>query len=115
MHARATARPSATGPTLRSLALAGLCAAAGCGLPSAMGEANSLIIVAPDSVWAQVEEATYAGLERTVYTTRDEKIFNVTQADPTSEETGQLLLWRQVLVFATPDDESVRRIAERCG
>ena len=47
-----------------------------------MGEANSLIVVADDALWQQVEEQTYAALERTVYTTRNEKIFNVTQTAP---------------------------------
>jgi hypothetical protein len=95
--------------------LAGAAGMAACGLSSAMGEANSLILVAEDALWAAVEEDTYAALERTVYTTRDEKIFNVTQTDPESPEIGQLLLWRQVLVFGTPDDSRVRLIAEKAG
>lgn len=92
-----------------SVIAAGLAA---CGLPSAMGEANSLIIVAPDEVWAQVEGDTYAALERTVYTTRDEKIFNVTHADPGAPELNELLLWRQVLIFGVPDDPLVAAIAD---
>jgi hypothetical protein len=96
-------------------ALAGVAAMAACGLPSAMGEANSLILVADDDLWSQVEEQTYGALERTVYTTRDEKIFNVTQTSPDSPEIGQLLLWRQVLVFGTPDDPLVQAIADRIG
>ena len=92
-------------------ALAGVIVMAACGLPSAMGEANSLILVADDGLWMQVEEQTYRALERTVYTTRDEKIFNVTQTAPDSPEIGQLLLWRQVIVFGTPDDARVRMIA----
>jgi hypothetical protein len=95
------------------LALAGLAGLAACGQSSAMGEANSLIIVAADALWEQVEEQTYEALERTVYTTRDEKIFNVTQTAPDSPEINQLLLWRQVLVFGTPDDPRVRMIAEK--
>ena len=77
-----------------------------------MGEANSLIVVAPNDVWDQVEDDTYAALERTVHTTRDEKIFNVTQTDPTSGEIGELLLWRQVLVFGVPDDPGILAIAD---
>lgn len=80
-----------------------------------MGEANSLILVAPDALWQEVEEDTYAALERTVYTTRDEKIFNVTQTDPGSPELNELLLWRQVLVFGTPEDPLVARIADTVG
>jgi hypothetical protein len=110
-------RPRQAGPFRGRFAflLAGIVGLVACGLPSAMGEANSLIVVAPDDVWAQVEDATYQALERTVHTTRAEKIFNVTQTDPTSEEVSQLLLWRQILVFGTPEDEGVRMVAEAAG
>ena len=94
-------------------ALAGVAGLAACGLSSAMGEANSLIIVADNALWEEVEEDTYAALERTVYTTRNEKMFNVTQTDPASPEISQLLLWRQVLVFGIPDDPRVQMIAEK--
>jgi hypothetical protein len=100
---------------LVTTAIAALGFLTACGQPSAMGEANSLIIVAPNDLWDQVEEDTYAALERTVYTTRDEKMFNVTQTDPASPEIDELLLWRQVLVFGGPDDAGIRAIAERSG
>ena len=93
--------------------LVGVAGLAACGQPSAMGEANSLIVVADDALWEQVESQTYEALERTVYTTRDEKIFNVTQTSPDSPEINELLLWRQVLVFGTPEDPRVRMIAGR--
>lgn len=89
--------------------------AAACGKPSAMGEANSLIVVAPDSVWRRVEDITYESLERTVFTTRDEKIFNVTYVGTESPELGQLLLWRQVIVFAPPGDSRLERVAGQAG
>jgi hypothetical protein len=76
-----------------------------------MGEANSLIVVAPDSLWKRVEDATYEALEPTLFTTRREKIFNVTHVGTESPELGQLLLWRQVIIFATPEDERLRRVA----
>ncbi len=94
-------------------ALAAVAGLAACAIPSAMGEANSLIVVADDALWKQVEEQTYEALERTVYTTRNEKIFNVTQTSPDSPEIRQLLLWRQILVFGTPDDPLIRMIAEK--
>lgn len=105
-------RPSRTA---RGLTWAAIVAMAGCGKPFALGEANSLIVVASDSVWAQVSEATYAILERTVFTTRDEKIFNVTQVGTESAELPQLLLWRQVLVFGPPGDERLARVARKAG
>jgi len=113
------ARDASRHPRMRAALLAvgisGIAGLAACALPAAMGEANSLIIVAADSIWYEVEDDTYAALERTVYTTRDEKIFNVTQTDPGSSDVGQLLLWRQVLVFGTPDDPGIRMIAARAN
>lgn len=103
-------RGSITAVAAGLVSIAGLAA---CGQPSAMGEANSLIIVADGELWSQVESQTYEALERTVYTTRDEKIFNVTQSSPDSPEIGDLLLWRQVLVFGTPDDPFVKAVAAR--
>ena len=110
--ARRNRRIRGPGGLLAAAVLGGLGLAA-CGLPSAMGEANSLILVADDEVWIEVEEDTYGSLERTTYTTRDEKIFNVTQTDPESPEIGELLLWRQVLVFGTPEDPRVQMIASK--
>ncbi|MFQ5746934.1 MAG: DUF4837 family protein [Gemmatimonadota bacterium] len=84
-----------------------------CGRPAAMGEANSLIVVAPDSLWTEVREATYATLEPTIFTTREDKKFVVTQVDPASAEVSHLLLWRQVIVFGTPGDPLLERITDR--
>ncbi len=80
-----------------------------------MGEANSLIVVAPDSIWEQVVDRTYSALERTVFTTRDEKIFNVTHVGTESPELPQLLLWRQVIVLAAPGDERMEYVARAAG
>lgn len=71
--------------------------------------------MAPDSVWEQVGEETYAALEPTLLTTREEKKFVVTQVDPSSPELGQLLLWKQVLVFATTGDERLQQILAEAG
>lgn len=95
--------------------LAMTAALAGCGRPTAMGEANSLIVVADPGLWRQVEQDTYDALEPTLFTTREEKKFNVTHVAPDAPELEQLLLWRQVVVFATPDDPLLRRIADAAG
>ena len=87
--------------------------AAACGKPLAWGEANSLIVVAPDSLWAEVEEGTYAVLEPRILTTREEKMFVVTQIDPTSPSFGNLKVFRQVLVFATPDDPLLQEASRK--
>jgi len=95
--------------------LAAIGALAGCGRPNALGEENSLIVVADPGLWRLVEQDTYDALEPTLFTTRDEKKFNVTQVAPDAPELEQLLLWRQVVVFAAPDDPLLRRIADAAG
>ncbi|MDT8435894.1 MAG: DUF4837 family protein [Gemmatimonadota bacterium] len=101
----------------RPLALAAVAAAAlaACGRPNAMGEADSLILIADSALWADMEYATYDALEETLFTTRDEKKFHVTWVAPGADEMNELLLWRQVLVFGTPDDPLVAQAAEAAG
>lgn len=88
---------------------------AACGKPTPFGEPNSLIIVAPDSLWALVEEATYEALEQTFVTTRPEKKYVATQVDPGSPDFEKLRMWWQVVVFGTPDDPLVQRVAQAAG
>ncbi|MGH7540750.1 MAG: DUF4837 family protein, partial [Gemmatimonadota bacterium] len=90
-------------------------ALAACGEPQAWGEDNSLIIVAPDSLWAQVEDTTRAVLEPTIFTTRDENQYNVTHIDPTAEAFADLRVFRNVIVSGTADDPLIREVAEEAG
>lgn len=86
-----------------------------CGEPQAWGEPNSLIVVAPDSLWQQVADSTYAVLEPTIHTTREEKTFVVTQVDPSSPSFGDLQVFRQLLVFGTASNPLVIEAAEAAG
>lgn len=88
---------------------------AGCDNPQAWGEANSLIVLAPDSLWEQVADTTYAVLEPTIFTTRDEKQYVVTQIDPTSEQSADLRVFRNVIVFGTVDDPDLVAVAAAAG
>ncbi len=88
---------------------------AGCGKPAPFGEPNSLIVAMPDSLWVEVETATYEGLEPTFVTTRPEKKYVVTQVDPTSADFEKLRLWWQVIVPGTLDDPLVQRILQVAG
>ena len=76
----------------------------GCARQTAFGEANSLIILAPDSLWTQVEAETRAVLEPTIFTTRDERQYEVSSADPDHPSVADLKLFRNVIVFGTRDD-----------
>ena len=54
---------------LFSIAIVSLSA---CNVPAAMGEASSLIVIVPDTLWGQVEEPTRTILEPTIFTTRND-------------------------------------------
>lgn len=83
-----------------------------CDKSTAFGEADSLILVADRALWTELEQETYAILEPTLTTVREDRTFHVTFVPNDGSELDQLLLWRQVLVFGTPDDARVREIAD---
>ena len=96
--------------------LLALAAATGaCDKPSAFGETDSLILVADADLWTELEQETYDALEPTRFTVREERTFHVTHAAADGEDVEQLLMWRQVLVFAVPDDQRIREIADEAG
>lgn len=86
-----------------------------CDRPRAYGEANSLIVVAQDSLWSQLEDTTYAALERTIRTVRRESQFRVTQIEPGAEEWGNLKLFHQIVVFGTPQGELMQQVLDAAG
>lgn len=86
-----------------------------CNRPTAFGEANSLIILAPDALSQQVEEETRQVLEPTIFTSRNEKQYEVTFVDPGHESVGELKLFRNLIVFGTDDDPLLTEVADRAG
>ena len=86
-----------------------------CDKPNAMGEANSLIVIAADSLWQELEEDTYAVLEPVMFTTRDEKQYVVTGAPFDDPAMVDLKLFRNVIVFGGPDDPAMQEVATAAG
>ena len=86
-----------------------------CSRPQAFGEANSLILLAPDSFWQQVAEETRAVLEPTVFTTREEKMYQVSAVDPSDPSAVDLVLFRNVLVMGAADDPVMMQVAAAAG
>jgi len=84
----------------------------GCSAPNAMGEASSLMIFAADSLWQQVEDATYEALEPTIYTVREEKMYEVSYVGPSDPAAVDLKLFHNVIVFGTSSDAMLREVAE---
>ena len=94
-------------PTLLGLAVLGACDKS-----TAFGEADSLILVADQTLWSELEQETYTALEPPLVTVRADPTFHVTFVPSDGSELDQLLLWRQVLVFGTPDDPRILTIAD---
>ncbi len=78
----------------------------------AMGDVNSIIVVAEDSLWAQVEDTMLTTLQRRVFAVRDEPTFLLTHTSPRSEHWGELRRFRQILTIGGPDDPWVRPALE---
>ncbi len=113
---RASSLPASTRrATATFAAVIAVILAAACSKPAAWGEATSLILVASGDVWAEVEDSTYAVLEPTILTTREEKKFNVSHVDPASPELGDLVVFRQVIVLGTVESPLVQAAAEEAG
>ncbi|MGD8868265.1 MAG: DUF4837 family protein [Gemmatimonadales bacterium] len=98
-----------------SLPLAGLLAtalllAAGCKAPQAFGDRNSIIVRAEQSLWAQVDSAVVDALEQRSFTTRAERIFQVTFVAADDTLWRDLRAWQQVVVLGTRGDDTVERI-----
>ena len=86
----------------------GLLPAAGCQKDAqAWGEANSIIVVAADSLWAQVGDSVLKALEPRVMTVRDERAFNLTHVSPLDSDWVQLRRFRQVLSLGVAGDSWV--------
>lgn len=86
-----------------------------CGKPQAWGPENSVILVASDSLWVEVEDTTYAVLEPTLFTTRDEKMFVLTQTGPGRAEYTNLRVFKLVVVIGPPDFPPLREVFESSG
>ena len=70
----------------------------------AMGEANSIIVVTTDSLWAQVQETALPALEPRVFTVRDEKAFTVEQVSPLDSVWLTFQQFRQILLLGPASD-----------
>lgn len=68
------------------------------------GDANSVIVLAADSLWAAVEDTVYTVLEPPVFTVRDERTFKVTHVAPGAPAWDDLKRFKQIVVLGTPED-----------
>jgi hypothetical protein len=102
----------------RKLSVLGLIvAAAACNDATrpAMGDEHSAIVVAHDTLWAQVEDVVLTTLQPTVFAARDEATFRVTHESPASPYWGDLRRFRQIVAIGRPDDPWVAEPLRRAG
>ncbi len=85
----------------------------GCGRPQAMGDPNAIIVGVPDEVWPELQQEVESVLEPRFFTVRDERIFRVTQVDPTTQTWGDMRRFRQILLIGEPGDPWVAEALER--
>ena len=69
----------------------------------AMGDVNSIIVVADDSLWAEVQDTVLSTLQPRIFAVRDEQTFNLTHTSPYSENWADLRRFRQILAIGTPE------------
>ena len=87
-------------------------AALGCSDRMAMGDVNSVIVVAEDSLWSQVQDTVLGTLQPRIFAVRDEPTFQLTHVSPTSEDWAQLRRFRQILAIGQPTDPWVQMVLE---
>jgi hypothetical protein len=81
----------------------------------AMGDEHSVIVVAEDGLWAQVEDTVLSALQPLVFAVRDEPTFRVSHVSPGSPYWGDLRRFRQVLAIGGPDDPWMQDPLRRAG
>lgn len=78
----------------------------------AMGEVNSIIVVAEDSLWAQVQDTMLTSLQPRIFAVRDEPTFQLTHTSPMSQHWVELRRFRQILAIGQPTDPWIEPVLE---
>lgn len=83
-----------------------LLAAGACDTSSrmAMGEVNSLIVVAEPELWEQVGDTVEAALQPRIFAVRDEPTFQVTHVAPDNPDWRDLRRFRSILAIGAAED-----------
>jgi len=91
--------------------------AAGCNdrTRPAMGDEHSIIVVAHDTLWAQVETAVLTTLQPIIFAARDEATFRVSHVSPADPYWGDLRRFRQVLAIGRAEDPWVQEPLRRAA
>src|SRR5690606_18689351 len=94
----------ALGRGMAAVALGAASLMAGCDKPQAMGQVSEILVATPVAVWRTLEEDLKAALEPSIFTVRNERVFDVAHADPTDVGWENLRLMRQMLLIGDAND-----------
>jgi hypothetical protein len=78
----------------------------------AYGDANSVILIAPETIWSEAGEVIQQILEPQILTVRDERTFDLTPVSPGDPDLLKLRLWRQVLVVGQEGDHWIEAVLD---
>lgn len=81
----------------------------------AMGDVNSVIVAANDTLWPEVEDTVMTTLQPRIFAVRQEPTFQLTRTSPTGPHWSELRQFRQVLVLGVPDDPAIRATLSKAG
>jgi hypothetical protein len=96
-----------TAPLLLLLAVA--CSDSG---RMAMGDVNSIIVVADSALWDEVSDTVLTALQPRIFAVRPEATFQLTHVAPADPSWRELRRFRQVLAIGSPEDTWVREVIE---
>ena len=114
---RIAGSPANRYPAMRSLRTAVLLALAGAGACSdssrmAMGDVNSIIVVAEQELWEQVSDTVLTTLQPRIFAVREEATFKLTHVAPDDPNWGDLRRFRQILAIGSPSDPWVAEVLD---
>ncbi|HUE76557.1 MAG TPA: DUF4837 family protein [Longimicrobiales bacterium] len=79
----------------------------------AMGDVNSIIVVADAELWSEVGDTVLAALQPSIFAVRSEPTFQLTHVAPDHPDWGQLRRFRQILAIGGLDDPWVRPVIRK--
>jgi hypothetical protein len=88
--------------TTLAVASAAVAASMGCGKGPAFGSDNAIIVVVPEALESSLTDPIRRSFERTVLTTRDEPVFELTFTTPVS--IGEFTKWKRLVIIETTGD-----------
>ena len=78
----------------------------------AMGDANSIIVVADSALWADVGDEVTTALQPEIFAVRSEPAFRVTGVSPASAAWSDLRRFRTILAIGRAEDPWVRAVLD---